>query len=490
MRPRLLVQIAIPVAAALCASPLASQTKGPADAVISRVNVIDTDGGRTMARTVVVRDGAIAALLTTGAPLPDARVTIDGRGKFLIPGLWDMHVHLATVSDAAFAERTMLPLFLAHGVVGVRDMGGPLDRVLALREGVAGGKLQGPRIITPGPFIDGPGEADPMFRRVTTVEEARGAVRDLAQAGVDFVKVQANLTRETYDAVTAEARARKLAVAGHVPIALQPADVIAAGQRSIEHISPALVGDGALLFACSRRANELHDELLAIERDRATASREQIAAREANLRAELVRTFDPSKAAALGANLSGRQTWIVPTLIWSKSLRPVDRADSNVPLDLLPPQMRKRLQDGRARYLTSASPEALQAAADTAAIAARAMAALHTAGARVLAGTDTYDGFVIPGFSLHQELALFVGAGLTTMEALQAATRNAAEFRGALEREGTITRGKRADMVLLDANPLLDIRNLSRINAVFMGGRVLTRSDLDTLLSSLRAADR
>jgi imidazolonepropionase-like amidohydrolase len=171
-------------------------------------------------------------------------------------------------------------------------------------------------------------------------------------------------------------------------------------------------------------------------------------------------------------------------------LRPLSATDNGagLPLEFVPAATRKRWQDGRARYLQAAPPEMFAAAADVARTAGTAVGALHAAGARILAGTDTFDAFVLPGVSLHQELALLVDAGLSPLGALQAATKNAAEYRGTLDREGTIARGKRADLVLLDANPIADIANLRRIHAVVQSGRVTTRVDLDRLLDSARDA--
>jgi imidazolonepropionase-like amidohydrolase len=458
--------------------------------VITRVTVIDADGTAPVERTVVVRGGAISEISSPETDVPDAAVTIDGRGKFLVPGLWDMHVHLSTRPEPQLAERIMLPAFVSYGIVGVRDMGGPLARVIEIREQVNRGVITGPRIIAPGPFIDGPGDADPMFRRAANPAEGRAAVRELAKAGVDFVKVQANLARDTYEAIIDEGKARKVMVAGHVPVAVPLAEVIHANQRSVEHISPALVGDGGVLFACSSRENELRQELLAIERERATLEPEQVRTRETALRVDLVKTFDPERARAIGRQLKGRQVWLVPTLIWSNSFRPLAASDdgAGLPLDLAPAEARRRWQDNRARYLKAAPPEAFTAAADVARLSGVAVATLHGAGARILAGTDTFDAFVLPGISLHQELALLVKAGLSPLAALQAATKNAAEYRGTLEREGTIARRKRADLLLVDADPLSDVGNLQRIHAVVQGGRVFTRADLDRMLASAREA--
>ncbi len=484
-RAALLTTLALTVGAFITAQP-----PSRADVIITGTNVVDVDSGRVARQTVVVRNGAIESLLARDATMPEATATVDGSGKFLIPGLWDMHIHLATRPEPEIAEKIMLPLFLANGIVGVRDMGGPLERVLAIRHAVKAGTLTGPRIITPGPFVDGAGDPDPMFKRASSPDEGTVAVRDLARAGVDFIKVQAGLSPVVHAAVIAEARRQKLDVFGHIPIAMTAGDVVAAGQRSIEHISPALPGDAMLLFACSSREAELHAELLAIERDRATAKPEDIRARETKLRANLVASYDPAKAAATGRKLATARAWIVPTLIWSNSFRPLhaQAAGEDVPLEYVPAATRKRWQDARARYLKIAQPENYAANANDARTSAQAVVALHKAGARVLAGTDTFDAFVLPGVSLHQELALLVEAGFTPLQALQMATRDAAEFRGAAGVDGTIARGRRADLVLLDANPLENIRHAAQVHAVVAAGRLFTRADLDRLLDGARAA--
>ena len=203
------------------------------------------------------------------------------------------------------------------------------------------------------------------------------------------------------------------------------------------------------------------------------------------MRRQLVETFDPDKAGELGRAIAHAGVAIVPTLIWSNSFRPLSATDDGArgAAGVRAGPTRERWQQARANYLKAAGPDDYAANAAVAAVGARAVGAIHAAGARVLAGTDTLDYFVLPGSSLHSELALLVGAGLTPLEALQSATRDAAEFRGTLAREGTIERGKRADLVLLDADPLRDIRNVSRIATVLQGGRILSRADLDALLA-------
>jgi hypothetical protein len=324
-----------------------------------------------------------------------------------------------------------------------------------------------------------------MFRRLTDPAGAAGALRALGEAGVDFFKVQAGLDPAVHRAIVEAAAARRAIVAGHVPIAMRAAEVIASGQRSVEHISPALVGDGGLLFGCSSQEDELRAELLAIERDRASTSAAAIRSREAVLRQRLVDTYDPARARALGALAARHGVWITPTLVWSNSLRPLARTDdgSGVPMQFVPAASRARLTAQRANYLKAARDEDLAAAARVAATAGRAVGDLHAGGARVLAGTDAFDGFVLPGFSLHQELALLVQAGLSPVEALRAATVEAARYFDDRQ-AGTIAPGMRADLVLLDADPRTDIANTRRIRAVVTRGKAYDRQRLDALLAA------
>ena len=459
----------------------------PDTVTITNVAVIDGTGAPARLANVTVQNGLIAAI--SAASSTAGGTAIDGSGKFLIPGLWDMHVHLATRPESELAERIMLPLFLANGVVGVRDMGGRLERVLELREKVASGILAGPRIITPGPFVDGPGEADPLFRRPADAAATASTVSELLGKKVDFIKVQSALAPEVHAAVARAAREAHAAFAGHIPISMSAEQAIASGQRSLEHLSPALVGDGMLLFACSTSSEPLLAELRAIERDRAAAKAGAIAEREHALRQKLVETYYAGKARALGRSMKERDVWVVPTLVWSATLRPLDRNrdGSDLPMQFVPSALRRRWMDRRKQYIARQTDAGFAAAASLAATAARAVRDLRDGGAKVLAGTDAFDAFVLPGHSLHQELQLLVSAGFSPLEALQAATKTAAAYRGTSSSEGTIERGKRADLVLLDADPTRDIANARRIHGVVVGGQWHSRTQLDRMMDEVKA---
>jgi hypothetical protein len=302
-------------------------------------------------------------------------------------------------------------------------------------------------------------------------------VRGLKQRGVDFVKVQAGLSAEAWRAAADEARRAGLPLAGHVPDAVSAAEVPGSGQRSIEHVSPALPGDAALLFACSPREGELRAELLALQAasSQPGAAPEALRARRRALQAALVDGYDEARAQALFARLKADGIAVVPTLVWSRTFLPRDPSDlgSGVPLERLPPKLVEGWASRRRQAVAALTPDAF-ALFDRVAARAQAVAgALHRAGVTLLAGTDSFDAYVVSGFALHQELELLVAAGLTPLEALQAATREPARFLGLAAERGTIEVGKAADLVLLEADPLADIRNTRRIAAVVLAGRVV-----------------
>lgn len=432
-------------------------------AAITHVTIVDPAGGPLQPdMTVVISGNRIAAVgSASSVVVPRGARVIDGKGRYLIPGLWDMHVHLSHLP----AE--MLPLFLANGVLGVRDMGGEVEQVLRWREQVTSGRLLAPRIVAPGPVVESPGWLAMLRDRaadlpgaldlarqrtgVGTAADARRAVDSAAALGVDFIKVRNSASRESYLALLREARRKNLPVAGHAPHPVGPAEASDSGHASFEHaFLPALDGmtpaDRAALF---RRF-----------RDNGTAfTPTLIAGRNHRLLPDSV--VRAALADSLGAH-DARRAYVPPRLVkkwreeWelTKRDRPRDWAALH----------RSLLRDVRE---------------------------MQREGVRILAGTDVGVQFVYPGWALHQELALLVTeGGLSPQEALRSATLSPVEFLGLQQRLGTVEAGKLADLVLLDANPLEDIRNTQKIHAVVIDGRVHDRRMLDRLLEAARAAAR
>jgi imidazolonepropionase-like amidohydrolase len=423
----------------------------PARAIaITGVTIIDPDAGASVpSMTVVIREGRIASSGAHLAVPRDARV-FDGRGKFLIPGLWDMHVHLGFTRESAF------PAFVANGVTAVRDLGGELSEIDRWRTEIATGTRVGPLIVRVGPMLVG---QNPLRFQllIETPEQGRDTVRRLHAEGVDQIKVK-SMARDVYFAVMAEARALGLSVTGHVPTATTPEEASDAGQ-SVEHVSTLFDGT----FQAARRGKPFVAEVA------------------------LWRAGD--EARALFQRFVRNGTYVDATLV------PYERLANRLVAGLPDPDWQytaasaraeAEKQMGRVRY--DAGPQPRVDDPDLRELQAVTRMA-HDAGVKLLAGTDV--SFInAPGFSLHDELELLVGAGLPPAAALRAATSNPAAVFPKLD-TGSIAAGKRADLVLLDANPLTDIRNARRIRAVVLAGKLFDRQALDRLLTeALELAER
>ena len=443
-------------------------TRAPAQKaplVIRHVAVVDVIAGQVLAdRTVEIQGRTIAAVDSDGRVRMTRGATIvDGRGKYLIPGLWDMHVHLSFPAGAA---QIFLPVMVANGVLGARDMHSFLSTIVSLKHAVATGKQTGPRLFIAGTAVDGSNSYLPGARIVNTADEARQAVRELNAAGVDFIKVYSSLPKDLYLAVAAEARSEGIPFVGHVPYTVTPVEASDAGQRSLEHLTEVDVGTSSDEAAI--KAEELE----------AMNQKHGYIPDPARLKA----TFDSAKTAALFERFVRNGTWQVPTLVVLYQEREI--ADSTLQkndsrLAYIPRLLRN--------YWRSLPTEIATKMVALYSFHSDLVGPLNRAGVQLLAGSDTPNPFVYPGFGLHDELDLLVRAGLTPGEALRTATINPARFLGVSDSLGTVATGKVADLVLLDANPLTDIANTKRIRAVIQGGHLLNRKALDAMLARARA---
>ena len=402
---------------------------------------------------VVITDGRIVAIDRTGrVKVPRGAEVVPADGAFLIPGLWNMHVHAGSYDDA----KSALPSLVANGITGLRDMGAPLEDVLRLRKETTDGTLLGPRMVVAGPLLQGPLPFKmPLLLSVSNQPEARQAVAMLKGRGVDFVKIQDTLPRELYRAIAEEAKRRHLPFAGHIPPSVRAIETADAGQASIEHLGGQFLG---VLLGCSRREAALHQEQMAnLEGIRQVLAQGRSPAK-LHLRAAFVRavleSYDDDTAARLLARFAQRQIWQCPTLVTLKTLWP-DNKDG--------------LREEDLEYGEKVYAKDLEV-----------VRAMHRAGVRFLAGTD---GPLANAARVHDELAALVEAGLTPLEALQTATRGPATFLGSLDSFGTIEEGKVADLVLLEANPLEDIRNTRKVIAVVIRGRFLPKVSLHEMLA-------
>jgi imidazolonepropionase-like amidohydrolase len=439
--------------------------------VITHVTIINPGTSSVQPdTTVVIDDGRITVLSTAvQLPLPKGARVLDGRGHYLLPGLWDMHVHSAFGDWFPGGRDIILPLFIANGVTGVRDMGGDIPILFAWRKQIAAREIVGPRMIISGPMLDAllpNGKLRfPSSLAVTTPASAVTAVDSLKAQGVDFIKVQSVISHDAYLAAAAEAHKQGLPIVGHVPDKIRITEAIAAGQKSIEHLMGSFEG-------CSSE----EDKFLNGQGDLKL----------------LLASYDQKKCDALIAQLAQTQTWQVPTLAWQRGGTFLDQRDlQHDPLDKYVPAYWRDVTWRRftEEMMPDLQRDPLALRKEYFARNLQMVGAQHRAGVPFLAGTDTAPGvYILPGFSLHDELANFVEAGFSPMEALQTATSNPAKFLGVENDFGSIAPGKIADLVLLNANPLEDIRNTRKIEAVIANGRLFERASLDAVLTQIEAS--
>ena len=428
------------------------------DAPVAITDVTVVDGTGNIGRphmTVVISGGRILAVDPVArAVVPTQARVIDGRGKFLIPGLWDMHVHLAKAGASSPG------LFVANGVTSVRDMGGDFALVRRWRDEIAAGVRVGPRIRAAGPILESAervrrmkarGTVEPVDRfraPVADTADAQRVVDSVARLGADFVKVRTATSPAIYATIASSARRAGLTLAAHGDI-VPLEDMLRAGQNSIEH---------AILPSLQKR--------------------------DSSTRAGLIRALVSARVAIVPTLVNYYQWLLVPPAdarrIVEDSLGRIDARRRYVTGYLVDDWREQVAERGSVRdalirrfYLPRAFNGIL-----------RDLKEMHRAGVRILPGTDVAVALMYPGFSLQDELGYFVDMiGMTPLQALQSATRFSAEFSGMGDSLGTIQVGKVADLVLLDADPLVDIRHVGRIHAVIVGGRLFDRSRLDELLS-------
>ncbi|HEY0703620.1 MAG TPA: amidohydrolase family protein [Candidatus Acidoferrales bacterium] len=454
--PRMRYLLSFVLAAVLMPASLAAAPKAPCPpSTVSGINILDVTvidvvtGAEQRHMTVKLTGERITEIVPYKSDQRDeCTKVVEAAGKYLIPGLWDMHVHTFFGTWVPGGREVTIPLYAANGITGVRDMGSELDLILQARADIASGKLIGPRMIVAGPMLDGPKTQFPASIAVATPEDGRRAVDMLVSRGVDFIKIQSYVPRDAYFAIADECKKKGITFVGHVPDAIRASEASNAGQKSFEH----LIG----IFEGSSTAE---DELLTSPK---TPGR-------------FLETYDPQKEAALIALLAKNQTWQCPTLFWERGQWLVDAIDIRNDPDAkyVPAYWREKTWP----HFT----ESIIKELDTDPLPVREkfveheldiVRKLQAAGVPLIAGTDTPAGVdVIPGASLHHELQRFVDAGFTPLQALQTATINPAQFLGITKDFGVVAPGKIADLVLLDADPTENIGNTRKIAGVFLNGR-------------------
>ncbi len=454
------------------ATALAQTSEVASPIALTHVTIIDATGSAPRDDQTVVISGDRIVEIGRRVKIPANARMIDARGKFLIPGLWDMHVH-AWSAD-------FLRLLAANGVTGVRDMFGPIAQIQSWRRQTQEGKLIAPRFIAAGPIVDGPKPVWPGSLAVSNEAEARAAVRKIKNDGSEFVKVYSLLPRDAYFAIADEAKKQGLPFAGHVPSLVKASEASDAGQKSIEHLT-------GIVAACSSKEDELIKET-AEAMAKPDFSVNSVM-RQIGLQTKtLIETYNEEKARALFARFRRNNTSQVPTLVVLRAvafIRDPEIAD-DPRLKYIAPFVKRNWQGSLfARPRSAQGDEGWKRMYQK---NVEVVGAMHRAGVEILAGTDLGNPYVFPGFSLHDELALLVKAGLTPMQALQSATRNPARYLGKLDLMGTVEKGKIADLVLLYANPLIDIANTQKIDSVILNGRLVSKPELQKILAEAEAA--
>lgn len=488
-----LVLLSAAIAAVLAVSQAAPQAQSQAVA-IRNVTVINGTGAPAAPGMTVVITGDRISDIGPNVRVPAQAQVMDGTGKFLIPGMWDMHIHIHRWDE--------FPLLLSNGVTSVRLMAF-LPEYYKMRADIRSGKLLGPRFSISSRVIDGVvpnqplppapgdtageaeefrkvehGEATPYAYQVANAADAQRVVAESKKVGTEFLKIHNALTPEPYLAIAAEAKKQGMYMTGHVPTGVPVAKLAETGVRSIEHF-------GGMLEGCSTR----EDEILKMELAALSLPPPQRGRAAQDARRMAVQSFSAEKCAALAAHFVKNDTWLSPTFMPEGGIK-VDSTRNSGYVKYLPAQLRADWLKAAAaaREPAPLSPEDAQLAKAVEDEQRQIVMIMQKRGVGFLAGTDVGRAWRASGFDLHADLAEEVREGLTPMQVLQSATSGPARFLK-IKDLGTVEKGKFADLVLLDANPLQDISNTRTIIAVVLNGRLLDRKKLDDMLAALAATN-
>jgi imidazolonepropionase-like amidohydrolase len=469
---------------------------------LRNVTLIDGTGAPAMPGTTVIVAGKTISAIGKDLAIPQGARVVDGTGKYVIPGLWDMHLHLRGDSRVPRINTYGEVLLLANGVTGARVMAG-LPRFHVIKRAVEAGDALGPRIFISSRNMDGllprqplpPKAGDvaaedeewrsvgtgeiPRAYQITTREQAREAMKEVKASGVEFVKIHNDLTPDAYFALVAEAKAIGVYVVGHAPTGVSVAALSDSGMRSIEHFPGMLEG-------CSTR----EDELLKGELEALALPPPQRAQRNSEIRRMAIDSFNAEKCVALAARLVRNRTWLSPTFMPGGGMGALSKRNADLAQYVFAPLRARWLQQAAtAAEAAAPSPQDQELVRLAEVRRLEIMAIMKRGGVSFVVGTDAGGAWRIPGRSLHEGLAEMNKAGLTPMEVLQAATISSARLLGREKDMGSVQVGKVADLVVLDANPLERIDNTRTVNAVVANGHLLDRKALDELLAQLEAAN-
>lgn len=455
--------------------------------IIQNITTIDAENGLNENQTVVIKEGRVVEVGSSNELSVSAENNeiIDGSGKYLIPGLWDAHVHFSYIEELA---PSMFDLFLAYGITSVRDTGGRIEFVKQWKDRAVADPTMAPRVMIAGPLLDGepnvydgssPGRP-PLSVGLATVEDVTEEVNMLDSIGVDLLKAYEMLTPEQFREVMRVANEKGLKVTGHVPLSMNAVSASNAGLNSMEHMRN-------LEVSMASNWEELQEQRLQLleegQDDPGGILRSRI---HSAMRETAIQNYDEARANEVLQVLAENETWQIPTL--ALNTRSVEKfyTDPNwqETFTLLPDSIE---QEWFTSAEESAQSEVSEFGVEYSNWLFNMVGKINEAGITIMAGTDTPIGLLTPGRSLHHELKVMVDAGLTPMEALQSATLNPARYFEMEGELGSIDEGKWADLLILNANPLDDIQNTLEINTVIKQGEVYDREALDGILEDLRS---
>ncbi|HTD03255.1 amidohydrolase family protein [Undibacterium sp.] len=457
----------------LISNTIAAQ-KINADLILKAASVIDVTSGRVLPQQAVVTRGDTIIAVVNESELHryKAKKVVDLAGKYVMPGLWDTHVHFGGGKTLIEENKALLPLYLANGITTVRDCAGDLSgTVFKMREDIAAGRLMGPTIFMSGPKLEG---YKPLWKgtiEVGTPDEVSKALDTLQADHVDFVKITENtLKPEIYLEALRQARARGMRTSAHIPVQLTLEQIFDAGLGTVEHLP-------YLLRATTPREKELTDQVAAGTLTGRQAMQESL------------QSYDEATARTAFRNMAAHGTAVVPTLSVIRITSYLDQDDhhDDAYLQYIGKGLRKTYE-WRVQRAAQDSPEAIAQRHASFEKAAALLPMLQQEGVSIIAGTDAgfLNSFDYPGKALHDEIALYVNYGLTPQQALQSAVINGPRFLGKLDAYGGIAAGKKADILVLDANPLQDIAATRKIRAVVSKGKLLDRARLDKMLADVK----
>lgn len=452
---------------------------------IQNITIIDPIDGLKTNQTLIIKDGKILRLgPSADLLLSEQNTIIDGTGKYMIPGLWDTHVHFSYMEELA---PRMLDLFLAYGITSVRDTGGDITFVDQWKQKSLSNPTSAPRVMIAGPLLDGlpnvydgsdPGHP-PLSVGLGSVADVQDQIELLDSMEVDLLKAYEMLTPEQFATVTKMAREKGLNVTGHVPLSMDVISASNAGLNSMEHMRN-------LELSCASNWQELLQQRSAMlfsgRTDKGGVLRSRI---HATQRPIAIENYDETQANEVLSVLAANDTWQIPTLTLATNLteRPFAEAEFQESFKYLPESVENQWKQNISNFVNNVKPTDFQLAYTK--WFQNMVGKVHETGIEIMAGTDCPIFFLTPGYSLHQELRVLVDAGLSPLEALKTATYNPARYFNMEHELGSIKESYWADLLILDANPLENIDHTRRIHAVIKQGNYLDRSRLDQILSVL-----